>query len=322
MTTKRLVSIKKIFHVVSLKKKNITILLSTYNGELYLQEFLDSLSLQSCQDWFLIIRDDGSTDETVKIIKRYISERDDCYFIEDDLRLGVVQSFSKLLQYAKGRNFPYYMFADQDDVWLEYKVEETLQAMKTRECINDESLPVLVHADLIVVDKNLKTISQSFSNFQSIPNKALSFKELVFFNNVTGCTVMINSALASHVDRIPSSALMHDHWIALVAAMFGVIEYIDKQMILYRQHDSNDTGARRWGLKFILSNLVVPLVVKKKLVKKINQYNEFCKEFNYLQCDLLPFPSNSGILHRIKFLIQFKLISGNFFQKLALLLLI
>ena len=111
----------------------IAILLSTYNGSKYLREQLNSIIDQTVKDWILYVRDDGSTDETIDIIKEYVSLYPNINYIEDIQNLGSARSFMKLLSLVEA---DHYMFCDQDDVWLPTKIEVSLMEMKKQKyCI-------------------------------------------------------------------------------------------------------------------------------------------------------------------------------------------
>ena len=228
----------------------ISILLATYNGEKFLQEQLNSILNQSYSNWHLYIHDDNSTDNTVKIIKEYVSKYPDhITFFDDDISFKSASlNFSYLMQKVSS---DYLMFCDQDDVWKRDKIEVTLEKMKEAEKRYPQK-PILVHTDLEVVDENLNTIDKSMMHYQGLNPYKKDFYHFVVQNKITGCTVMINSALAKLAQPIDSEAIMHDWWIALVASAFGKIAYVPKSTILYRQHTANDTGAKAFDKAFIL----------------------------------------------------------------------
>jgi rhamnosyltransferase len=97
----------------------IAILLATYNGGQYLMEQLDSLLQQTCQEWTLYIHDDGSTDNTYDILREYSQKHSNIYVLEYESQRGAMGNFLSLLQRVEA---DYYMFCDQDDVWLKQKV--------------------------------------------------------------------------------------------------------------------------------------------------------------------------------------------------------
>ncbi len=224
----------------------VEILLSTYNGSKFLKEFIDSLFSQTYKDWILTVRDDGSKDNTTEITENISAKYPGkINLIKDELgNLGTCKSFLTLLKQAKA---DYIMFADQDDVWLPDKIEKTISKMFEVERKYAKTTPILIHTDLIVVDEKLNTIASSFWRYQGQNPEYKSLNYLLVQNNVTGCTIMVNKALKDLVVQIPDKAIMHDWWLALVASAFGVIEYIPDQTILYRQHQSQNTGARKYS---------------------------------------------------------------------------
>ncbi|MEH7014785.1 glycosyltransferase family 2 protein [Neobacillus niacini] len=256
----------------------IEILLATYNGEKYIEEQLNSILNQSYNNWFLLIRDDGSKDKTVEIIKKYITIHSDKMelIVDGEKNLGPSGNFSKLLSLAKAN---YMMFCDQDDVWNANKIEVTFQKMQELEKEFKDDLPLLVHTDLEVVDGELNTIAPSMFAFQNLNSGYSSVNQLLVQSNVTGCTVMINKKLKEMAEPIPNGIIMHDWWLALVAAAFGRIGFINKATIKYRQHGNNDTGAKGYAFKYFFnraSNIKKTYaIVKRNLRQAEIFYNTF-----------------------------------------------
>ena len=220
-------------------KVQIIILLSTYNGEKYLKEQLDSLSSQVSNNIKIIARDDNSTDKTLEILKLYNIE-----ILKSQENSGAKKSFSALLEYAiKNNDSEYFMFCDQDDIWEKDKIEKTLKKMKEMENKYNNT-PLLVHTDLKIVDEELNILNTSFWNHEFILPHYNAFNRLLMQNTITGCTMMINRKLAELSLPISKEAIMHDWWIGLVASRFGKIGYIEDSTILYRQHSNNTIGAK------------------------------------------------------------------------------
>ena len=233
--------------------KIVYILLATFNGEKYLAEQLDSLNEQTYTSWRLWVHDDNSTDSTVSIIRNYknLFPEKIC-FIDDEISTGgAKQNFSYLLD-SIDSNFDYLMFCDQDDVWLENKIQLTLDRMNEIE--NKGNYPTLIHTDLKVVDENLCLISDSFFSYQHInPMWSRHFNSSIVQNSVTGCTVMLNKKAVEISSPIPSLAIMHDWWILLQVLKFkGVVDFLNEPTILYRQHLNNDVGAKGFSLLGVL----------------------------------------------------------------------
>jgi hypothetical protein len=136
------------------------------------------------------------------------------------------------------------MLADQDDVWLPDKVEVTLAAMRALELRLGDGVPALVHTDLSVTDAELHVVEPSLVRSQLLDAHASRLGALVAQNPVTGCTVMVNRALADLVAPPFFGVAMHDWWLALVAAALGGLDFVDVPTVLYRQHGANTVGAR------------------------------------------------------------------------------
>ena len=253
---------------------NVNILFSTYNGEKYIREQLDSLGRQTYKNNKIIVRDDGSIDNTLSILNAY-----DIEMMPKGENLGSKESFSALLEYSlKNSDSNYFMFCDQDDTWKEDKIEKTLKRMKELESKFGD-IPLLVHTDLEVVDEDLQTIDKSFWHFEQIDPNMNAFNRLLMQNTITGCTVMINRKLAELAKPIPYDAIMHDWWLGLVASQFGKIGFVDETTIKYRQHAGNSIGAKGFNyfsvfLKFYKNELYL-----KHLHVNIKQAKAFVERY-------------------------------------------
>lgn len=231
----------------------VTVLLAVYNGEKYLKAQIDSLLNQTVKDIKIIIRDDGSTDNSPFIINEYCEKYSQIVSKLSGKATGSAKcNFAELLYNCDD---DYIMFCDQDDVWLPQKIEKTLDAMKSAEGENRET-PVLVHSDLKVVDQDLNVISNSFFEFQRLNQDSITLPKLLVQNYVTGCTVMINRALKQKCGKIPNECVMHDWWLALTAQLFGKIVCVNEPLMLYRQHSGNQVGAKAsYGIALIKRKL-------------------------------------------------------------------
>lgn len=234
---------------------NIDILLAAYSPDETFEQQLQSILVQTNNCWQLYVRDDNQANDVEVILSQYNQNQtaDITNFIDGKGRLGTAKNFSCLLEHAAS---DYVMFCDQDDVWLPYKVDATLEKMLQLEKTYGKQTPLLVHTDSTVVDKDLKLISESLWAHQNIqPKNREVFNRLLVQNIVTGCTVMINKALRDFAMPVPESAIMHDWWLALVASAFGKIGHVDQQTMLYRQHQSNAIGAKNWNIPFVVKNM-------------------------------------------------------------------
>lgn len=232
-------------------KPRLAILLSTWNGGKFLAEQLDSLFAQSYTNFVVVVRDDGSSDNTLAILQDYQTREPERIHLLDAAtgNLGARDSFGYLLQYtlqhksALGLESAYMLFCDQDDVWYPDKVETEWQAMQQAEQAYPE-VPVLVHSDLQVVSETLQPVAPSLARYQGLETARNGFNQMVISNLVTGCTALINEALARKSLPVSPNAIMHDWWLALVAAAFGKVVYLDQALIHYRQHGRNTIGAK------------------------------------------------------------------------------
>lgn len=242
-------------------KKNLAILLATYNGKKYLQEQIDSLYRQTFKDWSLYIHDDGSEDGTCDVIRENAARHDNIVVLDYEGGHGAKENFFGMLQRVDA---DYYMFCDQDDVWLENKVEASMNLMREIEAAcAGENKPIVVHSDLFVVDENLRVVNDSFWKYAGIDTDYLvTFNRLSQYNLATGCTMLINKTAKSTAFEYPFvHAHMHDSWItACTMKAGGVVSGIKTPLVYYRQHGNNCLGAAKAenhtiGLVYLLGNI-------------------------------------------------------------------
>lgn len=224
-------------------RSKIAILLATYNGAAFLREQLDSLLHQSCQDWCLYVHDDGSADDTCLILSEYAKTHPDKIILLDyPPQGGACRNFWSLLERIQS---DYYMFCDQDDVWLPEKIEQEMLAMQIAEQNNPEKA-VVVATDLKVVDSQLQLIDDSLWHMAGIyPQYVQKFDEMAANTLVTGCTILMNQKVKDVLRPLTPRVFMHDAWIAsCVRKAQGVLECLPVPMVLYRQHGGNTLGAQ------------------------------------------------------------------------------
>lgn len=224
--------------------KKIDILMATYNGEKYVREQIESILNQTYSEFRLVICDDFSRDNTYNILKEYEIKDERIVLHRNETNLGYIKNFEKLLTLVEN---DYFMFADQDDVWYETKVEDTLKKL-------DETKSDLVFTDLEVVDENLNTLNDSYNTLMKYKRKILradGYNKIYLYNVVTGCTTLTKSKYIKEILPLPNNKnLIHDHYIPLVISLCGgKIEYLDKPTIKYRQHGKNQVGTGRYTAK-------------------------------------------------------------------------
>jgi glycosyltransferase involved in cell wall biosynthesis len=249
--------------------------MATYNGEQFLRQQLDSILDQSNRDWQLLIRDDGSDDNTVHIIEEYVGRLSDRIRLvtNNGSRLGASLNFGQLLEQADAE---YIMFSDQDDVWLPNKIELTLNAMKAAEQVYPDR-PILIHTDLKVTDSELNIIADSLWSYQKLfPEAGDDLNRIMAQNVVTGCTVMINKKAKTVSIPVPHEAVMYDWWLALNVCRHGKIIYVSIPSVLYRQHSRNRLGAQ----KARKINIVHFLKKLRHLKKLLSAHYRMLKKFD------------------------------------------
>lgn len=218
--------------------KKLQILMSTYNGEKYLREQLDSILQQDCEKkglamWQLFVRDDGSSDSTQEILREYALKYPEKIQWFQGKNRGVIRSFFELL--LKAKKADYYAFSDQDDYWMPDKMSCAIQVIEK----HGESVPFLYCCRPKFVDADLNSIPSVTKRSKMRP----SFGNALIENIVTGCTSVMNDVLRDLlVIQLPNFTVMHDRWFYLVAACFGKVYYDETPHICYRQHGGNVVG--------------------------------------------------------------------------------
>lgn len=225
----------------------IEILLATYNGEKYVGEQIDSIINQTYNNWELLIRDDNSKDRTLEILKEYEKKDKRIKVIEDKKgNLGFVKNFEELLNNSKE---DWVMFSDQDDYWLENKIEKYVAILNTS---SEDILkkPMLIHSNSFICDDNLEIIKDEFIN-SKIANK-YNEDDFYFAYFVQGSTVLINRAIIDLALPFSKNVTVHDRYFHLLAEFLGKRIFINESLIKYRQHSNNKIGAKSSVISKIL----------------------------------------------------------------------
>lgn len=209
--------------------------MATYNGSAYLRPQLDSLISQYHVNWELIIHDDGSSDDTVDIIKGYAEQDGRIKLLEDGVTgLGAAGNYLHLMQQVDG---DFYMFCDQDDIWAEEKVARMVSAISMYEG------PAAVYSNSYLYVGGNAILQKSTVIHPS------NLRDTLFFNSgIQGCALIFNRPLMDLLRPFPKTVAMHDHLVTMGAVSFGTIAYLDEVLMYYRQHELNVTGNQRLGL--------------------------------------------------------------------------
>lgn len=241
--------------------KKILVLMSTYNGERYLKEQVDSIIRQENVEVDILVRDDGSKDNTLKILEKYQNKGMIRYYKGENM--GPAESFCDAVKYAKhlGGQYDFYAFADQDDVWDEKKLFVAVQCLK-----NMDEKYLLYTSALNVVNSNLQfQYKQDASQYE--------YPELLLRNMCAGCTMVFNKATFELLSKYcPNYLEMHDVWLLRLVAssLSGRIYYDSHSYINYRQHEKNVVGSNK-GFSKALKIKIKQLFNKKRNVSRTAQ---------------------------------------------------
>lgn len=263
----------------------VHIIMAAYNGEAYIKEQIRSIRESTYEDWVLWIFDDGSRDNTPEIVRSQIEEDPErIHYIVNTSNKGVTLNFLEGVKIAAGykdvtsdgenTGNQYYMFCDQDDVWMPDKIEKTLKAMKRFEKKYSCKLPLVIFTDAIIADEHLGAIASSFHKSNHLDTTKLGFGNILMENKLIGCTMMFNAALVKKLTVLPAHARYHDWWIGLLGAAFGHIVYLPHPTIYYRQHGRNVVGNQDFT-GYVKKRIAALKEQKKSIYSNVSQAQEF-----------------------------------------------
>jgi rhamnosyltransferase len=252
--------------------------MATYNGEPYLRQQMDSLMSQTYTHWKLIIRDDGSSDNTVPIINSYIEKNSNITLIKNDTNIkGACTNFAALFEIAvSDKRIPYIMFCDQDDIWKPEKVARSMSAMQALEGTKGDQ-PALIYTNFEIMDDRDGFIPGEFKLKHSI-----HLNNLISYNFAFGCTMMLNRPLIEKIRSIPQQAVNQDYWIALVASAYRT-SFLNEKVLRYRQHSTNTSQNYRGNntlIERLKRNLLVPDKEIDYLKSKLAMFEAFLTIYN------------------------------------------
>lgn len=293
-----------------MNKVKILVLMSSYNGQKYLKEQLDSILNQKNVDINILVRDDGSNDNTIKILEDYTKKYLNVKYYSAE-NCGPAQSFRRLINECD-INFDYYAFADQDDIWKENKFELAIEDLKKE----NKNIPLLWYCGLMQFEQNG---IQSF--FCCDIKRASSFETVIkTFATTNGCTMIFNQTLLKILRSVgPGVIDMHDSWTnAMCIACGGKVICNREYLVMYRIHEEqvlgnkngyiyklkklkNPSQKRLDTVKTMLSSSYI-LPEKRKYLNEIIEYKKNIKT----KCKLLFQPKNQEMTYRedIKFKVQ------------------
>lgn len=206
---------------MSSERKKISVAMATYNGEKYVREQLESVLANLNEYDEIIISDDNSTDSTVSIIKQLNDNRIKIY---KGPELGVKQNFANAIKYCTG---DYIFLADQDDVWVNEKVNTIIGYFEK------ENVDVIQH-DCYIVNSELEEIHSSYFKFRKCKNGII---KNIIKGSYLGCCMVFKKELKKEILPIPNNIDMHDQWIGLIGEIKGKVLFVNEKLIKYRRHE-------------------------------------------------------------------------------------
>lgn len=264
---------------MTVNKNKVAILLATYNGEKYIRKQLDSLAKQSYSEFTCFIHDDGSSDNTKKVVDDFISRDDRFVYVDGPSQHGAKGNFMYLLSNIESE---YYLFCDQDDYWHTDKVKRLLSLLVK---IENEK-PSLCFCNLNVVNDEGKVISEDFMEYSGFYVKKLDYKNILFKNVAPGCVMILNKRLRNEAIKLKSleNIAMHDWWCIAVACTKGNCSFLNESLNDYYQHSTQQIGAVRDdnSIKKVKNKLLCLFSNKEKAEKQkwlegvSNQAKEVC----------------------------------------------
>lgn len=241
-----------------MKTYNVLVLLSAYNGEKYIKEQIDSIENQKGINVTIYIRDDGSTDQTIKIIESIANAYKNIKYIKGHNK-GFIGSFSELINYAYSSSvsYDYYAFSDQDDIWYLDKLLVSCRALDTL----DKNRPNLFCCNSDLIDNNRNKIGIFKTNKPHITRG-----NALYYGSFQGCSMLFNVKALELYQENPPKTVYHDKWMYLICFYLGNVKIDLTPKFAYRIHGHNAIG-----VKTAKNSLVTDF---KKLVNHNDSHNQ------------------------------------------------
>ena len=251
-----------------MKNKKVAILMSTYNGEKYIKEQIESLLSQTYRNIEIYIRDDGSKDNTIKIIENY-KEKNNNIILKEGKNIGFINSFFELLKACNDAD--YYAYCDQDDIWMEDKIERAVKFLEK----TDENKPALYFSNSDYYDSDMNFLATAEKN------KIYNFRNSLVECVTQGMTMVINNKTRQTIiENKPETCLFHDWWTYMICSGFGQIVYDDKSLVKYRRHNKSVTVEGKSKIELFIWRVKKFLIGDslKDIKKQLQEYKTFFAE--------------------------------------------
>lgn len=212
---------------------DVVVLMATYNGERYLREQINSILDQDYKNFLLVIRDDGSKDNTIKIIDSYKDKRI-IKLVNNTNQHGQLSNFAELFKFACDKiKFKYLMFSDQDDVWYSTKISSSVQFI---ESLDSNDVGHVVYTNYDIYNNLTNETREAYTSSLKV-----SFNKVFVQNWLMGCTMIMDQQFAKTLGNIPFGVENHDYWISIVSSLNNSTFYLNKKTMSHRLHSLNVT---------------------------------------------------------------------------------
>lgn len=233
----------------------ISVCITTYNGVRFIEEQLISILNQLSVEDEIIISDDSSTDNTIELIERLSDKR--IRILKGNTFKSPVYNLENALKNANG---DYIFLSDQDDIWLENKVQKMIEILLTAD---------MVVSDCFVVDKDKNIISNSFFE---IRNSGNGFWRNLWKNTYLGCCVAFRKEVLEYILPFPKKLPMHDTWIGLNVDIRGKVVFVPEPLILYRRHGENASSTSSSSNRSLFRQMIDRFIFLFAVLRRRLQY--------------------------------------------------
>ncbi|WP_271901445.1 glycosyltransferase [Limosilactobacillus reuteri] len=291
----------------------VIIMMATFNGEKYLSEQLDSLINQSYINWELIVSDDNSQDNTVKILEEY-QKRDPriVKILHNEKVHGPFANYFNVMSYVKKikKDYQFFFYCDQDDVWTKDKIEIQIESLKGK-----SSEPAFCYSDLEICDMNCKSLGDRMSNHINTQFYKNPYNEFLKEQYVWGTAMAHNKKLwdlilIEDVGKV-KNLISHDSYISRYAAVYAKIQYISKPLVNYRRVGNNVTDTpNKYSIVDIIKKctLKFPKIVNNAAMTYWNSLYFLDKApKNTVDIENLKLLFNGNLISKIKILKKYRL---------------
>lgn len=229
----------------------ISVVLASYNGEKYIREQLESILCQLPKKAEVIVSDDGSSDSTREIVQEF-SVADPRVHLVDGPKKGIkknVENGIRQTQLYQNSMQGYLFLADQDDVWMNNKVEKVLNSFKST------GADLVIHDAEVVNGDMTKVLMSSYFEYRR-SHKGILYN--IFRNTYVGCCMAFKSSCIPLFLPIPDHIEMHDQWIGICNEIRGgKVEFLRENLLRYRRHENTMTGFQHHSLWKMCINRIV-----------------------------------------------------------------